>query len=161
MLHAQASSSSQRRVLNIDPGSTGVVQLIRLFITGGYVSSYPAGGVYIRSGTVTFSSCTITGNTASQAGGVFVGSGSTVSLSSCNITGNTAPTGGGVDVWDGSTVSLSSCIITGSTAPRIGGDVYIHVVSGGMVTFSSCTITGNTANGGGYGGGVYISGGTV
>ena len=35
VLHAQASSSSQRRVLNIDPGSTSVVQLIGFNITGG------------------------------------------------------------------------------------------------------------------------------
>jgi hypothetical protein len=35
-LNAQASSSSRRRVLNIDPGPSGIVQLIRLGITGGY-----------------------------------------------------------------------------------------------------------------------------
>jgi hypothetical protein len=35
-LNAQASSSSWRRVLNINPGSSGVVQLIGLGITGGY-----------------------------------------------------------------------------------------------------------------------------
>jgi hypothetical protein len=39
VLNAQASSSSQRRVLLIDPGSSGVVQLIRLNITGGYIDS--------------------------------------------------------------------------------------------------------------------------
>ena len=41
VLDAQASSSSQRRVLNIDAGSLGVVQLIGLNITGGYVCSRP------------------------------------------------------------------------------------------------------------------------
>ncbi len=35
ILNAQASSSSQRRVLNINPGSSGVVQVIGLNITGG------------------------------------------------------------------------------------------------------------------------------
>ena len=39
VLNAQASSSSQRRVLLINPGSSGVVQLIRLNITGGYINS--------------------------------------------------------------------------------------------------------------------------
>ncbi len=34
VLNAQASSSSQRRVLTINLGSSGVVQLIRLSITG-------------------------------------------------------------------------------------------------------------------------------
>ena len=37
-LNAQASSSSPRRVLRIDPGSSGVVQLMGLHITGGYAS---------------------------------------------------------------------------------------------------------------------------
>ena len=41
-LNAQASSSSPRRVLYIDPGSSGVVQLIGLRITGGYTSSVRA-----------------------------------------------------------------------------------------------------------------------
>ena len=71
------------------------------------------GGVYIGGGTVSFSLCTITGNTAGwvrahaqnfpspqwdfhmvctlclQGGGVYVNDG-TVTFSSCSITGNTA-----------------------------------------------------------------------
>ena len=39
VLDAQASSSSPRRVLYINPGSIGVVQLIGLNITGGYNSN--------------------------------------------------------------------------------------------------------------------------
>ena len=39
VLHAQASSSSPRRVLNINPGSSGVVQVIGLNITGGYLNA--------------------------------------------------------------------------------------------------------------------------
>ena len=38
-LNAQASSSSPRRVLYINPGSSGVVQLNGLSITGGYAYS--------------------------------------------------------------------------------------------------------------------------
>ena len=37
-LDAQASSSNERRVLNINPGSSGVVQLKGLRITGGYIT---------------------------------------------------------------------------------------------------------------------------
>jgi hypothetical protein len=68
VLDAQASSSRQRRVLYINPGSLGVVQLIGLNITGGYRwdVSLRGGGVYISSGTVSFSSCTISGNTANN-----------------------------------------------------------------------------------------------
>ena len=42
VLHAQANSSSRRRVLNINPGSSGVVQLIGLHITGGRNSAVRA-----------------------------------------------------------------------------------------------------------------------
>jgi len=42
VLDAQASSSSLRRVLNIDAGSLGIVQLIGLNITGGYVDAVRA-----------------------------------------------------------------------------------------------------------------------
>jgi hypothetical protein len=47
VLDAQASSSSQRRVLKIDPGSLGVVQLIGLNITGGYTGG--SGTVDVRA----------------------------------------------------------------------------------------------------------------
>jgi hypothetical protein len=40
ILNAQASSLSQRRVLNINPGPSGIVQLFGLGITGGYTTSY-------------------------------------------------------------------------------------------------------------------------
>eukprot|EP00900_Chrysochromulina_parva_P018284 jgi/Chrpa1/26457/Chrysochromulina_OHIO_Genome00022830-RA len=83
VLNAQASSSSQRRVLNINPGSLGVVQLIGLNITGGNTASY-GGGVLVSGGSVTISSCTISGNTAANGGGVYVGGG-TVTISSVAV----------------------------------------------------------------------------
>jgi parallel beta-helix repeat protein len=93
ILNAQASSSSHRSVLNINPGSSGVVQVIGLSITGGYTTN--GGGLRVGGGTVTLSSCTITGNTATNidGGGVYI-MGGTVTLSSCTITGNTATTFG-------------------------------------------------------------------
>jgi hypothetical protein len=167
VLDAQASSSSRRRVLYINPGSLGVVQLIGLNITGGNVqnlgngySSY-GGGAYVGGGTVTFSSCTITGNIASVGGGVAV-VGGTVAISLCTISGITASygdvtagLGGGVYV-EGGTVAISSCTINGNTA-GYGGGVYVGF---GTVTITSSSITGNTAYGY-YGGGVYVSHGDV
>jgi hypothetical protein len=146
VLNAQASSSSQRRVLTINLGSSGVVQLIGLSITGGYASY--GGGVFVQGGTVAISSCTISGNTAtSLGGGVFVAGGTdTVSISSCTISGNTAPNsgqaqGGGVFVSYG-TVTIASSSITGNFALYQGGGIYVQ---GGTVAISSCTISGNTA----------------
>jgi hypothetical protein len=97
VLNAQASSSSQRRVLNINTGSSGVVQLIGLSITGGFIlgegssvctSNCDGGGVYVSSGTVTITSSSIYWNTAgTNGGGVFVGGG-TVSLVNCQVYSN-------------------------------------------------------------------------
>ena len=83
-LNAQASGTTSttngpaaRRVLYINPGSTGYVQLIGLRITGGYLScdglcdgdtapQNRGGGVYIETGTVTMSSCSVYGNRVRQ-----------------------------------------------------------------------------------------------
>jgi parallel beta-helix repeat protein len=94
VLDAQSSSGSPRRVLNINPGSSGVVQLIGLNITGGYLQYLPGGGVYVQDGTVAISSCTISGNTATNQGGGVSVSGGTVAISSCTISGNRAGWGG-------------------------------------------------------------------
>jgi hypothetical protein len=124
VLHAQASFSIQRRVLLIDPGSSGVVQLIKLNITGGnfgWVSSAGpngGGGVYVSSGTVTITFSTISGNTAYNY------------------------YGGGVAVWGG-TVTISSCTISGNTASHNGEGGGVFIVFG-SVTIDSCTISGNT-----------------
>ena len=90
VLDAQASVRSPRRVLNINPGSSGIVQINGLNITGGNVPNfvraaetcnYPnalsggdhmfvshvclqGGGVLVESGTVTFYSCQVFANTA-------------------------------------------------------------------------------------------------
>ena len=167
------------RVLNVNPGSSGVVQLFGLNITGGQVNLYwggaYGGGVFIGGGIVTLSSCTITGNTIYNAGynargsGVYV-QGGMVTLSSCIITSNTGSStchesyGGGVYVEDG-TVDISSCTISGNTLLRggchyenngRGGGIY---VSSGTVTITSSSINGNTA--GSSSGGVVVDSGTV
>jgi len=178
VLDAQASYSSRRRVLYINPGLSGVVQLIGLSITRGYVlggvpgqpdGSQRGGGVNVYSGTVTISSCTISGNSADDGGGIYVFSG-TVTLSSCTISGNTAVWGGGVIVWyqqgGTGTVAISSCTISGNTVSHDGGGVNVIY---GTVTITSSSIYGNTAGNGyywwgeraGYGGGVNVNSGTA
>ena len=95
-LDAQASISSQRRVIHINPGASGFVRLLGLRITGGYrnppVRSLPGaasasgGGVFVTSGTIDFISCKVYSNTARAAGdnadggGIFVPGGASRSL---------------------------------------------------------------------------------
>ena len=68
VLDAQASFSSQRRVLNINPGSSGIVELIGLDITRGYVHNTGGGGILVRSGSVRLKGCRFISNQATTTG---------------------------------------------------------------------------------------------
>ena len=114
------------------------------------------GGVYVGGGTFTMSgNASITGNTASDGGGVCLSS----SYSTFNMTGGTiskneaTSQGGGVSMVGKFTMSGGS--ITKNKAGSFGGGVK---VTGGTFTVSGGTITNNkTAK---DGGGVYMGGGT-
>ena len=147
VLDAQARtgrhSGSDRRVMNINPGPSGVVQLIGLNITRGFVISQQDGGagVRIQSGSVTVTSCSIYDNEAyfpdsgryyGWGGGVYIDGGlGNHSFINCVFHFNDAANGGGVVIWR----------------------------AGGSITFTSCSFFGNKAGaddggGGGAGGGV-------
>jgi len=167
ILNAQGSSSSPRRVLNINPGSSGVVQLFGLRITGGYTLTGGA-GVFVQGGTVTFSSCIISENTVTSSsgsqdvyggGGVFVASG-TVSIISSQIYYNSASLstsngGGGVYVTSG-TVTFTSSSIYGNSAGYSGGGGVAFL--GGTVSIVNCQVYSNRA---GHGGGILVGGAIV
>ena len=100
----------------------------------------------------------ITGNTAKNGGGVYVGQKGTFTMESGTIggpRGNTATSGGGVYVYGG-TFTMTNGSITRNTADSGSGGV---CVSGGTFTMNNGSITGNTANTS-DGGGVCVSGGT-
>jgi hypothetical protein len=165
VLNAQASSSSQRRVLNINPGPSGVVQLIGLNITGGYIQSYlGGGGVLVDSGTVSIMSSQIYGNTngAGDGGGVFVNYEATVSITNCQVFSNQAglqdgqgsQLGGGICV-SGGTLTISSSSVYGNAARYFGGGV---AVNSGSVSIISSQIHNNSVSYMyGSGGGVFFS----
>jgi hypothetical protein len=141
VLHAQGSSSSKRGVLMINPGSSGVVQLIGLGITGGFrVGLGGGGGVAVWSGTVSILSCQIYSNSATNGGGVFVNAG-TVAIVSTSISGNTTPDAGGAIYVHSGTVRLSSCSISGNTA-SLGPNVFVQNCCGAIVCSWATTLTG-------------------
>jgi len=115
-----------------------------------FYSDVGGGGVYVTDqryrdsntgtetivgGTLTMSGGTISGNTANNGGGVYVGGG-TFTMESGTISGNTAETGGGVHVYIGSfdfttrtfvvgTFTMSGGTISGNTSRYEGGGVYL------------------------------------
>jgi len=97
---------------------------------------------------------TISGNTASDGGGVYVvGNNATFNMTGGTISDNTATDGGG-GVYNGGTFNMTGGTISGNTASD-GGGVY----NGGTFNMTGGTISDNTATGtnsGNGGGGVYV-----
>jgi uncharacterized repeat protein (TIGR02543 family) len=120
--------------------------------------------VWVNSGgsLVMESGSKISGNTTSYGGGVSV-YGGTFTQSGGTISGNTATNGGGgvyvsVSGSDG-TFTQSGGTINGNSTASNGGGVYVY----GTFMMNGGTISGNTASSYyyyGYGGGVYVGGGT-
>ncbi|MBO4915625.1 MAG: InlB B-repeat-containing protein, partial [Oscillospiraceae bacterium] len=97
------------------------------------------GGVYVGSsdGTFTMRGGTIGGNKSENGGGVYLYNGGGFGMSAGNITGNIADDGGGVYIGFKSSFTMEEGEITGNSA-----------------------VTDNASGDDGYGGGVYIEGGS-
>ena len=132
-----------------------------------------------NDGTLTLTSCTVSGNSAfverrrhlqrgrrgqadadrchhqrqfrRQFGGGLENETARPSLTGCTISGNTATLGGGGGLENASgALTLTNCTVSGNTANHGGGGLY-NVF--GTMTLTSCTVSGNTARNG-YGGGL-------
>jgi hypothetical protein len=124
------------------------------------------GGVYVSSkGAFEMTGGTVSGNSASSGGGVYVDDG-TFTMTGGTVSNNSASSGGGVYVdSDNATFTMSGGSISGNSA-SMGGGVYVswYIHRGGTFTMTGGTVSGNTANegGGAYitgnGGGAYITG---
>ena len=111
------------------------------------------GGVYVE-GTFTMNGGTISENTSNYNGGGVVVNNGTFTMTGGTISGNTARTGGGVAMIDG-TFTMNGGTISDNTATNDGGGVYVD--QDGTFNMSDGTISGNTATN--YdGGGVYMDG---
>ena len=116
------------------------------------------GGVTIFTGMFEMNGGTISGNTATWAGGgVFVGTGSNFYMNGGTISGNRAPCGG-VVVLSGGNFTMDGGIITGNIAWGGGGVHLDGGTKGAVFTMRGGTITGNIAHG--AGGGVLVGLGT-
>ena len=137
-----------------------------LEMTGGAITKNVAetsgGGLYCSKVDFKMSGGEIAGNTASQAGGVFITT--RMEMSGGAVRDNVAKTdGGGVrNAW-GTTVELTGGAITGNTAQRYGGGVYCmgsFLQSGGEVSGNS-TSTGGGAVATRSGASVELAGGVM
>ena len=117
----------------------GTLTLNDLTISNGQAGSSQGGAVYMYSGSLNMSRCTLTGNSAALGGALYMAGGA-ASLTNCSIIGNTAiGLGGGVMPDSGSTVNLVHVTLTGNSAGS-GGGIY----NGGAARITDTIIAANS-----------------
>ena len=129
---------------------TGAAAISGLTLTGGNTS---LGGAILDGGNLTLNDVAITGNKATNGGGIAVSGSGTLTLNTSSVTSNSAGSGGGI--YSAGTVRAISSYFVSNTATGNGGgieDLY------GSTTLTSCYVVLNTA--GGSGGGIYTMSGS-
>ncbi len=109
-------------------------------------SNDDGGGLVVRSGTLTMSGSTLTGNSTGGLGGGALLDGVVVDISGCLIEGNSAKHGGGLAFVGGSTGLVRDTRLAGNTANGDGGGSN-HVDSD--VDYLRCEFVGNQTAGSG------------
>lgn len=101
------------------------------------------GGICLASNSSTFimNGGTITGNSASRGGGVYVASKSSFTMTGGTITNNNADQGGGIYAY--TSLTINGGTISGNTAEEAGGGIYTINCS---LNVNGGTITKNHAN---------------
>ena len=174
------ASVTSNRATDRDNGTGGGVYVVdgtftmndNASITGNTATSTDGGvGVYTTSTTATFTmnGGTISGNTATNNGGVYVSKSGTFEMhNSASVTGNTASdntadqgNGGGVYVYSGTFEMNDTASVSGNTATNsksenttYGGGVYVSSNGTFNMNGEATSVSNNKAT---NGGGVYVS----
>ena len=117
----------------------GTVTVQNTSIVSDNSTQFEAGGI-LNVGTLTVNSSTVSGNRASNGGGIN-NSGGVAILNSTTVTGNQADFGGGIYNGSGS-VTLQSSLVTQNTAVATGGGGGIYN-NGATVVLISSVVTAN------------------
>jgi parallel beta-helix repeat protein len=115
-------------------------------ITGGRVSGNTyatgAGGGLLNYGTLTLTNCTVSGNSATEGGGLW--NDGTAMLAGGTASGNSASFRGGGVYANAGTTSLYNTVVSGNSANYGGG-----LLNFATLLLKGCTVSGNSANDGG------------
>ncbi len=153
LLNVRRATGGNYRIFTISSGVTAAIS--GLTISNGNAGTGDGGGI-LNDGTLTITSCHITGNTAVGGGGISNTLGNLLTLTQSTVSGNTATgssTGGGIASIGGTTITnstISGNIVTGSNGGNGGG---LRLSSAGA-SIANSTITNNSAAGANSAGGL-------
>ena len=157
LLTITSSTTVPTNLLNINFGPT--VQIDNIAFANGK-TSFGTGGAIYNQGTLTVTSCTFSGNSASTGGAIDNIAG-TLTVNNSTFSGNSAPEGEGGAIHSRGGVTLNNDTFTQNSADSAtnsgfndGGAVSLP---GGNSVIAGCTFANNTAAGG-LGGGLYVAG---
>ena len=143
------SATTGFRIVDVAPG--GTLTLANVTVANG--NGPGTGGGILDNGNLVLRGVRLTGNTAPDGGGLFVGLGGRATVSSSLIAGNTAPALGG-GILDEGGLTLQNVRLTGNTSGTAGG---LGVGGPAQATVSFSQLTGNSATSA-VGGGIQNAG---
>lgn len=116
--------------------------------------AYAGGGLVFHLSDATIRNCIITGNEATQGGGVWYGGVGHPTFENCVISNNRSPAGGGMLLVNSSDpITLRGCTIRDNVSTGAGGGLLAQNV---VFRMENCVVSGNRASS--RGGGLSISG---
>lgn len=154
----RSGSAPSFRILQVT--STGTLTLYNLTISGGKttVGSYYTGGGLYNAGVLTLVNSAVSANSAADAGGLYVKSG-TVNIYNSTISNNTAANRGGGVILVSGNLNIVDSVISNNEALTDGGGVFAESITlGTTLLIDHSNISGNTA--GRYGGGIHYGSST-
>jgi len=142
--------TAQDRVLDVDPGATGVrVEISGLTVRNG--DTLEGGGI-LNSGELTLRECVVTGNHAGAGGGVANRAEGILTLDRTDLVTNTAGVAGAIN--NSGSVTMENGSLSGNETNDDGG----AMVNYGTITGNDMTFQGNTS---GDNGGIYWGSGSL
>jgi fibronectin-binding autotransporter adhesin len=155
-----AGGTPQFRIFSLDPGASANFNNITIS-NGNAAGSFGGGILAFNLSTLTVTNSTVSGNTASFAGGG-IDNRETLSVFDSTISGNASASFGG-GIYSGKTLTVTNSTISGNKANFEGGGIRIE--GSDTLTLTNVTITGNRSdndnNGNQPGGGLSVGSGTV
>ena len=148
------SGNNLSRVFEVT--KVAAVALSGLTISNGLVQSISSsgwGGGIANHGALTVSGCTVSGNSATNGGGIWNDVNGTLAVNgSSTVSYNTASKSDGGGIYNTGTLTVNNCTVSFNTCNNSGGGIENE----GTLTVSNCTLSNNTASA--QGGGVRNSG---